>query len=101
MLLRRRKKTFKEWIAEAGISSYNEVVRWCDRIGAIPPKQEEFDALMPRIVTAPSDGIIVFEVGPMNEVIDPAPEMEDILDRAQKKKRRQPPAVSVVTDRQD
>ena len=61
-LLRRRGLSFEAWAASTGVSSYAEVVRWCDRIGAIPPSEAEWLSYMPAPVNAPTDGIVVVDV---------------------------------------
>ena len=61
-LLKRRGHTFDSWMASAGISSYPEVLRWCSKIGVLPPTEDEYKALRPVPCSAPVDGIIVCEV---------------------------------------
>jgi hypothetical protein len=51
-------------MASAGVSSYVEVVRWCNKIGVLPPDEATYKALRPEQVSSPSDGIVVAMVEP-------------------------------------
>jgi hypothetical protein len=97
-LLKRRGHTFDTWMSSAGISSYPEVLRWCSKIGVLPPSEDEYKNLRPLPQTAPADGIVVLEVAPLSEVdetmmvsmVDEAPEVLEVLANgvAKKKSRR-------------
>lgn len=63
-LLRKRKLTFAAWLAESNVSSYAELVRWCQLVGVAPPTEKEWLALRPEPVTAPADGVVVLEPPP-------------------------------------
>jgi len=63
-LLRRRGHSLDSWMASAGVSSYVEVVRWCNKIGVLPPDEATYKALRPEQVSSPSDGIVVAMVEP-------------------------------------
>lgn len=49
-------------IDDFGVVTYAGLVGWCDRLGVVPPTQEEFDAAMPPVlVNSPQEGVIVLE----------------------------------------
>ena len=58
-------------MASAGISSYPEVLRWCSKIGVLPPTEDEYKALRPVPYSAPVDGIIVCEAPQEEEPVTP------------------------------
>jgi hypothetical protein len=70
-LLKRRGHTFGSWMTSAGISSYPEVLRWCTKIGVLPPTEDEYKAFRPQPQTAPADGIVVCEAPQVEEVGSP------------------------------
>lgn len=64
-------------MTSAGVSSYVEIVRWCAKIGVLPPDEETYKALRPDPVSSPSDGIVVAVVEPSTALQvsqDPSPE---------------------------
>lgn len=63
-LLRKRKLTFAAWLAESNVSTYSELVRWCQLVGVAPPEEREWLALRPVAVSAPADGVVVLEPPP-------------------------------------
>jgi hypothetical protein len=64
-LLRRRKTTLKQMLLDRGISTHQALVTWCDRIGVVPPTEEEFKAAWPTPVNSPQEGVVVLEPPPV------------------------------------
>ena len=62
-LLRRKRKNLEAYLKEAGIVTYDRLVRSCTSIGVIPPTEEQFLAARGNPVThevsSPTDGILV------------------------------------------
>lgn len=63
-LLRKRKRTFEDWLTESGVSTYVELKRWCARVGVGPPSEDEWHKLKPVQVSSPPDGVVVLEPPP-------------------------------------
>lgn len=63
-------------MSSAGISSYPEVLRWCTKIGVLPPTEDEYKALRPAPCTAPADGIVVCDAPQVEEVLSPLDALE-------------------------
>ena len=66
-LLRRRKTTLKQMLLDRGITAYGTLVIWCDRIGVVPPTEEEFRAVVPVPVNSAQEGVVVLEPPPVVE----------------------------------
>ena len=66
-LLRRRKTTLKQMLLDRGISAYGTLVIWCDRIGVVPPTEEEFREVVPTPVNSAQEGVVVLEPPPVVE----------------------------------
>ena len=63
-ILKRRKKTLKQWADELGHTTLSNAEQWCDRMGVLPPTHEEWaehvaDPDLPPLVSDPSGGVIV------------------------------------------
>jgi hypothetical protein len=89
-LLRRRKMTLKQLLTERGISAYETLVIWCNRIGVVPHTEAEFREVFPSPVNSPQEGVIVLEpIRVVDEIsgraIDPEAPVE-------------PPGITVLTD---
>jgi len=89
-MIRRRKTTLKQMLADRGISTYGALTHWCNRIGVVPPTEAEFKAVMPVPVNSPQEGVIVLEAPLFTEEqtgreIDPEAPVEQ-------------PGVAVLTD---
>jgi hypothetical protein len=66
-LLRRRKTTLKQMLLDRGITAYGTLVIWCDRIGVLPPTEEEFHEVVPVPVNSAQEGVVVLEPPPVVE----------------------------------
>lgn len=64
-LLRRRKKTLEKFINEFGITTYESLLSRCERIGVVPPSVEDFEEIVTRPVTSPTEGIVVLNAPPI------------------------------------
>lgn len=66
-VLRRRRSTLKTLVSEIGLTTYTGLSIWCDRMGMVPPSQEEFDAIFPpeAKVNSPQEGVIVLPAPPL------------------------------------
>lgn len=64
-LLRRKRKDLKTYLSEAGIVTYERLVRSCASIGVAPPSEEEFMNVLGNpatpMVSSPTDGILVLD----------------------------------------
>ena len=64
-LLQRRKTTLGDFIAESGITTYDDLIGRCERLGVVPPTVEEFSAVRSQHplerVNSPQEGIVVIE----------------------------------------
>jgi len=61
-LLRRRKMNLKQMLDEHGITTYEGLLIRCDRMGCLPPTEDEFFAAEPRsFVNNPVEGIVVVD----------------------------------------
>jgi hypothetical protein len=64
-LLQRRKTTLTDFIAESGITTYDDLIGRCERLGVVPPTVDEFSAIKPQHpserVNSPQEGIVVIE----------------------------------------
>lgn len=62
-LLRRKRKNLETYLNEAGIVTYDRLVRSCTSIGVVPPSEEQFLEARGNPVTpdisSPTDGILV------------------------------------------
>jgi hypothetical protein len=65
-LLKRRRASLKKWCKEVGIQTYDQLIVYCDKIGVVAPSEAEWESAAPRDVTVPTEGIIHFEVNPLN-----------------------------------
>lgn len=91
-LLRRRRTTLTTFVGSLGVTTHAALAIWCDRMGVIPPTQEEFDVSFPLSsrVNSAKEGVIVLQAPPVideftgNE-IDPEAPVE-------------PPGILVVID---
>ena len=66
-LLRRRKTTLKQMFVDRGITAYQTLVNWCDRIGVVPPTEKEFREVAPEPVNSAQEGVVVLEPPPVVE----------------------------------
>ena len=64
-LLKRRKKSLKEFLSENGISTYDSLKERCARLGVHPPLQIEWEKSRGDFVTSPTEGIIVIDPLPV------------------------------------
>lgn len=68
-LLRRRRATFTQWVAEVGIQTYEQLTRYCHKMGICPPTEEEFHQVVPVTpVTVPTEGIVCVDVEPVRVI---------------------------------
>ena len=66
-LLKRKKMTLKQFLDEFGITTYSGLVSRCDRIGVLPPTEDDFKKLNNPIVSNPAEGVVVVEITPQKE----------------------------------
>jgi hypothetical protein len=66
-LIRRRKTTLKQMVLDRGITAYASLVHWCERIGVVPPTEDEFKAVFPEPVNSPQEGVVVLQPPPVIE----------------------------------
>jgi hypothetical protein len=70
-LLRRRRLTLKQMMAEHGITTYASLSIRCQRMGVTPPDENDFHALVgvptiaPPVVSNPQEGVVVLEPPPV------------------------------------
>lgn len=83
-------------IDDFGVFTYAGLVGWCDRLGVVPPTQEEFDVVMPQgLVNSPQEGVIVLEPLPevpyvRNALVTLSGTLESTQKKAKRKKEDQP-----------
>ena len=65
LLLKRRKKSLKQFMDEFGITTYEELKSRCERIGVVEPSIEAFRQVNPAIVNSPTEGVLVLEAPPI------------------------------------
>ena len=80
-ILKRRKKTVKNWLDELGLTTYASALMWCDKVGVKCITEEEFvketGSLIP-LVNDPSEGVVVITLKPIEEELpDPQEPEED------------------------
>lgn len=64
-LLRRRKMTLQQMLSEHGITTYETLTIRCDRMGVVPPTEQEFRAVVKVPVNNPQQGVVVLEPPPV------------------------------------
>lgn len=57
-VIRRRRTTLKTLANELGLTTYSRLETWCDRMGLVPPPEEEFNVTFPTGVNNPQEGVI-------------------------------------------
>ena len=69
-LLKRRKTTLASFVKTDNITTYNELVTRCDRLGVSPPTLEKCRNLFPVLPekSAPNEGIVIVELEPLTEI---------------------------------
>ena len=65
VLLKRRKKSLKQFMDEFGITTYEELKSRCERIGVVEPSVEAFRQVNPTIVNSPTEGVLVLGAPPI------------------------------------
>lgn len=61
-LLQRRKTTLTIFVAESGITTYEDLIGRCERMGVVAPTEDEFMAIRTTgRVNSPQEGIVVVE----------------------------------------
>lgn len=61
-ILRKRRISFKKFILDFGINSYESLKLRCERMGVVPPVESKFnEAKGSEFVNSPTDGILVLE----------------------------------------
>ena len=89
-LLRRRKMTLRALLDEFGITTYEGLVRRCERMGCAPPTEAEFKVAYPDPpVNSPQEGVVVLE---------PPPVIDDISGRKIDPDAPVVPEVKVITE---
>lgn len=58
-ILRRRRSTLENFVKDSGVQTFERLVILCNKIGVVPPPEEEYNALYPRTVNSQQDGVIV------------------------------------------
>jgi hypothetical protein len=90
-LLRRRKMTLKQMLAEHGITAYETLVIRCNRMGVQPPTLAEFRVVMPEAVNSAQEGVVV---------LDPPKVVDEISGRPiDPEAPVEQPGIVVLTDR--
>ena len=74
-LLRRRKLSLQQFLKESGVTTYNELVIRCGRIGVQPPTHEDFSAVVNVVVSSPTEGVVVLE--PLKTIDDSGAKVEE------------------------
>jgi len=106
-ILRRRKKTLRDFLVENGIVTYDTLVTRCGSMGVVPPSVETFNEVTGKtseaefIASSPTEGVVVLDppalveenTGKLQALEDvPAPEVEveviTLQDDASKKKKK-------------
>jgi hypothetical protein len=89
-LLKRRKMTLRQLLGEFGITTYEGLLARCERMGVLPPNDEEFKVAHPDPpVNSPQEGVIVLE---------PLPVIDDMTGRKIDPEAPVVPEVKVITD---
>jgi hypothetical protein len=61
-LLKKKRILLKNYLKDVGISSYQTLLKKCEKMGVLPPEEKEFlEATEGKIVSSPQEGIIVVE----------------------------------------
>lgn len=65
-ILKRRKKTLKQWADELSLVTYASAVAHCEKVGVAPPTVEEWESAigpidLPPLVDDPTEGIAVVQ----------------------------------------
>lgn len=94
ILLKRRRRTLRQFMDEFGITTYEELKTRCERIGVVAPSLEAFKQANPTIVNSPTEGVLVLEAPPVvhehtGRVISEPHELSiDNLPKKQAKKKK-------------
>lgn len=105
-ILRRRRKTLKDFLLETGIVTYETLVQRCASMGVAPPEESAFNEATGKqfdnefLASSPMEGVVVLEpppvveesTGKLHELVDAEPpgvEVEVITtaDNTAKKKK--------------
>lgn len=66
-ILRRRRKTLKQFLLDTGIVTYETLSTRCSSMGVLPPSEEEFNDAAGKssngefIASSPTEGVVVLE----------------------------------------
>lgn len=63
-LLKRRKRSLKQFVEEFGITTYAGLHSRCERMGVVSPSEDDFMLLCIPVVSDPTEGVIVVDVTP-------------------------------------
>ncbi len=91
-ILRRRKKTLKDFLLENGIVTYETLVSRCNSMGVLPPTEEKFNEMTGKkseaefIASSPTEGVVV---------LDPPVIVEESTGKLQSLQDMPPPEVEV------
>lgn len=80
-LLRRKRKNLTTHLKEAGIVTYERLVRSCASVGLIPPSEDEFRNALGNpptpMVSSPTDGILVLDPPEITDISLPVEAEEE------------------------
>jgi hypothetical protein len=85
-LLRKRRKTLKQFIDELGISNYEALCARCQRIGVAPPTAEDFDKVI--VKTTHTTHVIVEPVVTEPSPVEPPSKEEKVIFDFKKNKKK-------------
>jgi hypothetical protein len=57
--------TLEQFVQESGIQAFNALVNRCEAIGVQPPTIEEYQRIIPTVVSCQQDGVVVIEPLPI------------------------------------
>jgi hypothetical protein len=91
-LLRRKKTSLHQFISDFGISTYEGLKTRCERIGVISPTIEQFEEVMPKHVSSPTEGVVVLDPLPIvhehtGQIIEDVVESPTLVFKKNKKKK--------------
>ena len=93
-LLRRKKTTLTKFMNDFGISTYEGLKERCERIGVSTPSKEQFESVMPKHISSPTEGVLVLEPLPEQEKEAAAEcDIEDVTFDFSKKSKKKKVAI--------
>ena len=83
-ILRRRRKTLKEFLIETGIVTYETLVLRCASMGVVPPDESQFNEATGKssdaefLASSPTEGVVVLDPPPVVE--ESTGKLQDIVE---------------------